>query len=212
MGLLRNLLTGVTGVFTGGLGGSTAAGGGGSGRRPLSPPQQRATESALARAIRAAASYTSYGGNEATAAGGGGDGGGGGGAPSVNPIRGGVWRHSHPTRSWLPRNVVSHSGASRTAARGGLNVLSPADVIRFQSLGGGVSHAMPLVTPLEAVAMPPLFVREARGGVEAAPPSPPDHPHVAPYDLLWGWDRTQDLSETELARSRELAIRVRQCR
>ncbi|GIL60773.1 hypothetical protein Vafri_15217 [Volvox africanus] len=205
-GLLRNLLMGVTGIFTGGLGGGGAAGaGGGSAAGVGGTVNQQVADGA--RGLRGTGSSPTHGGTAAAAADGGGPyvatgaaSAGGGGAPSVNPGDGGVaWGNAHARHSAPPGNAVATSTAPPVGGR--LNVLAPADIIRHRNMGGGIRHAIPLVAPRAAA---PLQPRALRGGMG----SRLRDPHVAAYDLMWGWDRSQRMSESEIVRLRELALRA----
>ncbi|GIL88701.1 hypothetical protein Vretifemale_16613 [Volvox reticuliferus] len=211
-GLLRNLLMGVTGIFTGGLGGGGggAAGGGSAAGRGGTVNQQAADG---ARVLRRTGSSPTRGGNVAAAAAtaaaaAAADGGpytatgaafaGGGGAPSVNPGDGGVaWGNAHAGHSAPPGNIVATATAPPVGGR--LNVLAPADVIRRHNMGGGIRHAIPLVAPSAAA---PLQPQALRGGMGQRL----QDSHVAAYDLMWGWDHMQRMSESEIVRLRELAL------
>ncbi|GLI66589.1 hypothetical protein VaNZ11_010509 [Volvox africanus] len=205
-GLLRNLLMGVTGIFTGSLGGGGAAGaGGGSAAGRGGTVNQQAADGA--RGVRGTGSSPTHGGHAAVAAEGGGPYvvtgaafAGGGGAPSVNPGDGGMaWGNAHPGHSAPPGNAVATAIAPPVGGR--LNVLAPAHIIRHHNMGGGIRHAIPLVAP---PATAPLQSRALRGGTGRRLRDP----HVAAYDLMWGWDHTQRMSESEIVRLRELALRA----
>ncbi|GFR49249.1 hypothetical protein Agub_g11263, partial [Astrephomene gubernaculifera] len=241
LGLLRNLLTGVTGVF------SAAAAGGGAAAAATGAHHSAAAPAAATAALglrwsegsgpgHAAAggprpaAATAAGVPAAAAAGGGGafadsD----GGAPSVNP---GGWGTSQS----LPGNDVM---LAMRAAGGHINVIAPADVVRHQSLGGGVRHAIPLVTPAAAQPppSPPLVMpavaahrvahRAARGGAPSAAGMLDGGAAAGgrtldaagagasgsvfdPYDVVWGWDHSPRLSERDVERVRQSALRALQ--
>ncbi|KAG2488328.1 hypothetical protein HYH03_013178 [Edaphochlamys debaryana] len=222
MGLLRTILTGVTGVLGGHHG--PAAG-------PAGPISQSAGGGHAAHG-----SATALGVNvHATSAGGALRG--GGGAPSVGP--------AGPGTASMPGHDALAAAAHGSGAGGGggrLHVIAPADVARQQSLGGGVRHAIPLVAPLQALpAGRPPPPRAARGGAPSGagfvggpagaaaggggsgggrggaggsggggqgPGTVLPASHVQAYDLTWGWDRTPNLTDYDVERQRHHALRA----